>query len=82
MDDGVIIFAATRTENVEEEWQDSEDMFCKDDCFCEYTMSDISNDFDSLNLKYFSTKDCLIPGCFFLLVFGYSVIMDFQMFLK
>ena len=56
MDDSVIIFVATRTEDVEEEWQDSEDMFCEDDCFCEQTISDISNDFDSLNFKHFSTK--------------------------
>ena len=54
MDDSVIIFVATRKEDVEEEWQDSEDMFCEDDCFCEQTMSDTSNDFASLNFKHFS----------------------------
>ena len=56
MDDGVIIFATIRTDDVEEEWQDSEVVLCEADYFCEQTMSNIYNDFDSLNFKHFSTK--------------------------
>ena len=80
MGDSVIICVATRTE----EWQDSEDMFCEDDCFCEQTISDISNDFDSLNFKHFSTKIVrfLVVFSSLCLVTLSSVIMDFQMFLK